>query len=105
MKKVFCFIPAILYLIFIVLFLGMGVGAGSLEPIAYSIFILFVVSGVLLSCRKWWGALIGVLPGIYFIYTSMFWHGQIINELPVGIAIILFYLLAAVLQCRGKSSN
>lgn len=94
MKIVF-YIPAILFAVFIA-WAASSLGFVSISPMALVWFALFVVAGVLLSKGKFWGGLIGVLPGFYLMYMSTKDTGQVINiEMPLGVCLLIFYVLCS----------
>ena len=94
MKKIVFFIPAILFTLLDGLII-MGTKL-SVLPIVYVWIVLFLISGMLLAKRKFWGGFFGMLPGIHFIYMSTQDTGQILPiELPMGIIVIIFYLLCS----------
>ena len=73
----------------------MGTGL-SVSSSVYAWMILFLVSGMLLVKKIFWGGFFGMLPGIHFIYMSTQDTGQILPiELPMGIIVIIFYLLCS----------
>ncbi|MEG1849006.1 MAG: hypothetical protein RR197_00460 [Oscillospiraceae bacterium] len=64
---------------------------------------LFFASGVLLSRGIIWGAVVGILPAVSLIYMGTQATGQIINEMPIGILVLIFYLTCGgVVFYRGK---
>lgn len=94
-KKFIFYIPAI---IFTILFGWMTnrLGMGSMSPIIFIWFCMFLVSGFLLNIDKFWGGILGMLPGINFIYMSRKYTGQYIDiELLLGIIILLYYILSS----------
>jgi hypothetical protein len=52
-----------------------------------------LAGGILLSKGKFWGGFIGLLPGIHFIYMGTQDTGQIVNETPMGIVVLVFYFV------------
>ncbi|MCG7344849.1 hypothetical protein MHZ92_11945 [Sporosarcina sp. ACRSL] len=81
MKTVF-YIPAILFAVFYG-WLAISFGIGSISMIVFVWIALFLVCGFLLSKEKFWGGILGILPGIHLIYMSTTDTGQVINiEFP-----------------------
>lgn len=93
--KIIFYIPAILTTVFFA-WVGSSLGFSSISPMALVWIALYVVAGVLLSKRIFWGGLIGVLPGIYLMYMSTKDTGQVINiEKPLGVCLLIFYVLCS----------
>ena len=90
-KQILYFLPFILS---IIIYLGaviMGLGMISAKEITW--IVLFLISGYLLGKEKIWGSVFGMIPGIVFAWMSTNYTGQVINiELPLGIAIVGFYV-------------
>ncbi len=94
MKVVF-YIPAILFTIFYGLAV-MFLDVISISPLIYVWLILFSIAGILLSKGKFWGAFIGIIPGINLIYRSMIKDtGFIEMEMKIGVIILIFYVLCS----------
>jgi len=36
---------------------------------------------------------LGILPGIHWIYMGTQYTGQAINEMPIGIIVLIFYII------------
>lgn len=89
MKKILFFIPAIIFTIFYGWVALDGVGA--INPIVIVWLLLFWIAGVLLSKAMFWGGLFGVIPALYLIYMGTQETGQIINETPIGVVVLLYY--------------
>lgn len=91
MKKITFYIPAI---IFTILYGLLAVGSiGTLSPIIIVWLALFFVSGFILSKNTFWGSLFGMLPAIHLVYMGTQETGQIINETPIGIVLLIFYII------------
>lgn len=107
MKKTVFYIPAILFAVFY----GWGAitfGIGSVSLIFFVWIALFLMCGFLLSKDKFWGGILGILPGIHLIYMSTKYTGQVINiELPSGIVILIFYIICSgyILYKKKKTRN
>ncbi len=90
MKKLVYFIPAIIATVFY-LFLSFVSGFGAIHWGAWVCVASLFLSGVLMSSHKWWGCLFGVVVGGILIYMGTQYTGQIINEMPIGIIVSVFY--------------
>lgn len=101
MKKILFFLPAIVFTIFYVWVVFGGIGA--VHPIVIVWLALFLAAGVLLSKDKFWGGLFGVIPAAAFIYMGTQTTGQIFNEAPVGIVVLLYY--AVCIYCVYKNKK
>ncbi len=91
MKKVLYFIPAIIVvatLMFVAVTDGLSFNADVWLSLAS-----LIIAGVVLTLNKWWGCLFGAVIGIIIIYSGTQEHGQIINEIPIGVIVCLFYAL------------
>lgn len=92
MKKLLLFIPAIVFSIFFIWsVLSFGL---SFSPVIFVWLALFLAGGIFLNKGKFWGGFLGLLPGIHLIYMGTKDTGQIINEMPIGIIILVFYFFA-----------
>lgn len=93
MKTIPFYIPAIIFAIFLnwsVISFGI-----SFSPVIFVWLVLFLVGGVLLSKRQFWGGLFGLLPGIHLIYMGTQETGQIVNEISIGIIVLVFYFVCS----------
>lgn len=95
MRRIIFYIPAILFAI-IYGCLAIFFSIRSISPIIFIWIILFLVSGFLLNENKVLGGILGMVPGIYFIYMSTKYTGQLISERPIGILVLVFYMLCSI---------
>ena len=94
MKKVIYFTPAIFGLMFYSL-LTVYSGFGAIHPAVCLCIAMLFVSAVLMSKKKWYGCIPGILVGVILIWMSFQSTGQVIDiEMPLGIVLILFYILS-----------
>ena len=99
MKLVF-FMAAIIFTVFYG-WAALG-GVGAINPIVIVWLLLFWLAGALLSKTIVWGGLFGVLPAANFIYMGTQETGQVINETPMGIVVLAFYLLCCIYVFHKK---
>lgn len=93
--KVIYFVPAIFFtLIFGTL--AMSIGILAFSPFILLWLVLFWISGILLSKSRYRGGFLGAIPGIHWIYLGTKDTGQVINETPLGIFILVFYMLCCI---------
>jgi len=93
MKKIVFYIPAI---IFTVIYGLVEIGhIGSISPVVAVWLGLFFMSGILLNKGIFWGGLIGSLPAIHLIYMGNQETGQLIKETPIGVIILIFYIVSS----------
>lgn len=92
MKKIVYNMPAIIFTVFYGSVVAGG-GIGIISPIVIVWLVLFFIGGILLSKNVFWGSLLGALPAISLIYMGTKETGQIINEMPIGIIILIFYII------------
>ena len=105
MKKVVFHIPTILFAVLFGL-MTIILGVNSISSIVIIWITLFLVSGLLLSKDKFWGAIFGMLPGIHWIYMSTQETGQAIDiELPLGITVLIFYILSGIFIFYKKNQT
>ena len=98
MKKVFYFVPAIFGLVFYSLLAAFS-GFGAIHAAVWICIAMLFVSAVLLAQKKWFGCIPGILVGAILILMSYQSTGQVIDiEMPLGIALILFYILSGVVS-------
>ena len=94
MRKVLYFAPAIFGLVFYSL-LTVFSGFGAIHPAVWLCIAMLFVSAVLLANKKWLGCIPGILVGVILIWMSFQATGQVIDiEMPLGLALILFYILS-----------
>ena len=98
MKKIIFFIPAIIFTIFYGLIAMSSIG--SIASFVLVWLVLFYASGLLLAKNIFWGALFGTLPVLHIIYMGTQDTGQIFNETPIGIAVLVFYIVCGYLVFR-----
>ena len=91
MKKIIFYIPAIIFAIIYGVIAISNIGAISSIVIIW--LALFFVSGFILNKNVFWGSLLGTLPAIHLIYMGTQETGQIVNEIPIGIVILIFYII------------
>ena len=108
MKRLLYFLPTILVLgllTFILLFLG-GPSADLNEYlIGGGILFVFALSDFLLSKKLWFGGIPGALLGAYVIYYGSQYHGQILDERPIGAVILAYYVILGIVTVyRQKRS-
>ena len=96
MRKYIGYIPAILFSVF---YLSIGMTGASL---ALSMVLLwlagFFIAAVLLHKGIIWGGVFGMLPAAHMIY-----HGG--SEIPIGIAVLLFYLILCIYLWKKRDAN
>jgi len=92
MKKIVYYMPAIIFTVFYGSVV-VGGGIGIISPIVIVWLVLFLIGGILLSKNVFWGSLFGALPAISLIYMGTKETGQIINEMPIGIIVLIFYII------------
>ncbi|NLL82044.1 MAG: hypothetical protein GX231_07060 [Tissierellia bacterium] len=91
MRKTVFYIPAI---IFAILYGVVKINnVGAISPYGIVCLALFFSSGFILNMNIFWGSLLGALPAIYIIYMGTQERGQIINETPIGIVVLIFYII------------
>lgn len=87
-------------------FLAITSGLGSVSPMAWLYSISLFAVAILLSKKKWWGALIGFFIGLLLIWMSFQYTGQTINiERPIGFALCLFYVICGVILSKRKNDK
>ena len=91
MKLLYCF-PAFLYGGLIAT-IGFGAGFGGFQPEAWIYLLLLMSAAVLLSMRKWWGAIPGMAVGtiVIYLFEASRAH-QHIDVTPLGVGIILYFV-------------
>lgn len=104
MKKYIGYIPAVL---FSALYFMDGFMGGSLD---FSVVLLWVVcfwlAAFLLHRGVFWGSASGLIPAFHMIYMGTQETGQVVNiEIPLGVGLLIFYVLLGVHFWRMKDSN
>ena len=94
MKKVIYFTPAIFGLVFYC-FLVVFSGFGAIHPAVWFYIAMLFLSALMMAKKKWFGCIPGILVGFLLMWMSFQSTGQVIDiEMPLGIALILFYILS-----------
>ena len=102
MKTVLYFTPAIFGLVFYSL-LAVFSGLGAIHPAVWLCVAMLFVSAVLLAKKIWFGCIPGILVGVLLIWMSVQYAGQVIDiERPLGIGLILFYILCGAISRSNK---
>ena len=108
MKKTVFYIPAILFAVFYG-WAANTFGIRSISPILFVWIALFLVCGFLLSKDKFWGGILGILPGIHLIYmiSTNFLYKFNNIQLFLGITILIFYIICSgfILYKEKKTRN
>lgn len=103
MMKLIFYVPAILFTLLY------GVAAlksiGDLSPIVIVWLVMFYSSGVLLHKKNIWGSVLGVMPALHFMYLGTQNTGQIINEMPIGIILFLYYIVCGIVVYQRKKRS
>ena len=102
MKKVVYYVLAIFGLVFYCL-LAVFSGIGAIHPAVWLCIALLFASAILMAQKKWFGCIPGILVGATLICMSFRYTGQIIDiEKPLGIVLILFYILSGLISRKEK---
>lgn len=91
MKKILFYIPAIIFTVFYS-FVAIS-RIGTISPIVLVWLALFFVSGFVMNKNIFWGSIFGMLPAINLIYLGTRDTGQIISEIPIGVIVLIFYII------------
>ena len=100
MKRLLYFLPSILVLGLLAIIL-IVLGDPSTDPQDYlfgaGILLVFLISDSLLSTKLWFGCIPGVILGAYMIYYGSQYHGQVMNERPIGAVILAYYAILGII--------
>lgn len=93
MKKILYFLPFVLWS---ALYIHIGIvdSFSRLNPIVWVLLSMLLISGILMLNHKWWGCVLGILFGLYFIimgFMSLGHSAQLMNEMPFGIIMCAYY--------------
>ncbi|MFL2062040.1 hypothetical protein ACEN4K_11650 [Marinilactibacillus psychrotolerans] len=100
MKKIIFYVPAI---VFTILYGVVAItNIGAISPIVVVWLALFFISGFILNKNISWGSLLGALPAIHIIYMGTQETGQIINEMTIGIVLLIFYITCGYFVYRNN---
>lgn len=87
-------------------FLGFVFSFGSIHPLAWIVLIMLFISGMLMTKKKWWGSILGMIVGIFFIKMGSRETGQIFKETTVGVIVCVYYAIVAMItygqRCRSR---
>lgn len=105
MKRLLYYLPSILVLGFLAFILLFLVGP-SRDPndylIGIGILFAFALSDFLLSKKLWFGCIPGALLGAYVIYYGSQYHGQVLDERPIGAVILTYYMILGILTAYRR---
>ena len=105
MKRILYFLPSILVLAFLA-FILLALGNPSTDPQEYlsgaGILLIFLISYFLLFRKLWFGCIPGALLGAYVIYFGSQYHGQVMDERPVGAIIFAYYAIIGIITFYRK---
>lgn len=96
LKKIIFYMPSIILLVIYALGAMLIRDFKIISPIILMWLGLFLISGILLGRGVFWGGIFGVLPTIHMIYMGTLYTGQAINETPIGIIVLIFYIICGV---------
>ena len=78
-------------------------GFGAIHPDVWLCIAMLFLSAVLMARKKWFGCIPGIMVGILLIWMSFRSTGQVIDiEMPLGIALILFYIISGFISRKNK---
>ncbi len=103
MKKIVFYIPAIIFAVLYGIIAISNIGA--ISPIVAVWLALFFISGFILNKNVFLGGLLGTLPAIHLIYMGTQETGQIINEMPIGIIVLIFYTICGYFVYRNNKKK
>lgn len=108
MKRLLYFIPSIFicFILVLVLFL-VGGPSGHFDDCLVGTYILsiFFLSDFLLSMQRWFGCIPGTLLGAYILYYGAQYHGQIFDEMPIGVIICVYYSVLGLIISKARNGN
>ena len=109
MKRLLYFVPSILVfglLLIVLLALDDPSGDPHNYLLGAGILLTFLLSDFLLSKKLWFGCIPGALLGAYVIYYGSQYHGQVMDERPVGAVILAYYaILGIIIFYRKKKTS
>lgn len=77
-------------------------GFGAINPAIWLFLALLIVSGILMSKNRWWGCFSGVIVGFALIWMGTQDTGQLISEMPIGVAICIYYLICGFIVYKKQ---
>ena len=104
MLKVLYFFPAVTTLIFYVL-ITLLAGFTSIHPVIWLFIALIFMSAVLMSKTKWWGCLLGILYGAFWVYKGTIDTHQIMNESPIGMGVCVYYFICGFICYKSEKKK
>ena len=108
MKKLLFFLPSVLVLVFLS-FILLAMPDPSADPQEYitgvGILLVFLFSDFLLFRKLWFGSIPGALLGTYVIYYGSQYHGQVMDERPIGAVILAYYVILGFVTVYHKKRS
>lgn len=66
------------------------------------VLLLLVLCGLQLANHRWWGCLPSMALGAALLVYGFHQHGQAVPEWPLGVALLLYYLLCGIAARRKR---
>ncbi|MDI9518857.1 MAG: hypothetical protein QM266_05990 [Bacillota bacterium] len=74
----------------------------AVNPLAWVALLFLLIAGILMLIKKWWGSIFGILVGLLLIYMGSQDTGQFINETPLGVIFVAYYLIFGIVSLIKK---
>ena len=97
MKRMLYYLPVIIAVLFYGSMLLIFQSFHGFHPAILSCVLLLFIGAILLHKEKWWGCLFGIGVGMVLINMGTKETGQIINELPIGVCFVLYFVLCGLI--------
>lgn len=108
MKRLLYFLPSILIL-GLLAFILLAAPDPSADPQDYltgaGILLVFLLSDFFLSRKFWYGCIPASLLGAYVIYYGSQYHGQVMDERPIGAIIFAYYAIIGIITFYRKKES
>lgn len=95
MKKVLYYVCPVVWFVFM-LYIGITFGFNGIQTTAWMILVALFLGAYVMQEGYWYGSILGILVGSYFIYMSTKYTSQVLNELIIGIIIVVYYVLLSI---------
>ena len=102
MKKVFFYLPAVIYAIAVI---ALNVILRTFSPLWYVWVVLLWLGGFLLNRGKVWGGMFSLLPAVHILYMSTQSTGQTVSEAPLGILTAVYVLVCMFAAWKKGAKN
>ena len=99
MKKVLYYVCPVVWFVFM-LYIGISFGFNGIQTTTWMILVALFLGAYVMQEGYWYGSILGILVGGYFIYMSTQDASQVLKESIIGMVIVVYYVLLSIYVVR-----